>query len=408
MSGHKVVVVGAGLAGARVAEALREAGFEGEVVLVGAESDLPYDRTKLSKDYLMGRVGLDDITLHDADWYAAHDIVLLLGRTVEEIERSDARVRLDSGEELAYDRLVLATGSGSRRLRLPGADLPGVLTLRDRLESDALRETFARGGRLAVVGAGWIGLEATAAARAAGMEVTVVAPEREPLAGVLGERVGALFADLHRRHGVDLRLGAGVTGILERDGRAGGLQTDAGDVEADAVLLAVGAVPRLGLAERAGLAIDNGVLTDSRLCTSDPSILAVGDIANAENTLLGARLRREHWDTALRHAELAAATILDREAAYDWLPYFFTDQYDLGMEYVGWSLPTDETVIRGSIDSGEYIVFWRRDAIVTAAMNVNVWDVSDTLRRFVGHRGDSRLLADTSIELADLAPGAAP
>lgn len=405
MSGHKVVVVGAGLAGAHVAQHLRQDGFEGEVTLVGSEPDLPYDRTKLSKDYLMGKLDHDDITLHDAAWYQDHDISLLTGETVESVHTAARQVRLASGTTLAYDHLVLATGADSRRLRLPGADLPGVLTLRDRRESDLLRETFARGGRLAVIGAGWIGLEAAAAAREAGMEVSVVAPEAQPLAAVLGERIGGLFADLHRRNGVELRMGTGVQGILERDGRAAGLHTDAGDVSADAVLLAVGAVPRIGLAEQIGLAVDNGVLTDAQLRTSDRRILAVGDIANAENTLLGHRLRREHWDTALRHGALAARTIMGLPGAYDWQPYFYTDQYDFSMEYVGSGAASDETIIRGSVESGEYIVFWRRDGIVTAAMNVNTWDVNDTLRRMVGHRGDSVLLADTSIALDVLVPG---
>ncbi|WOP18235.1 NAD(P)/FAD-dependent oxidoreductase [Raineyella sp. LH-20] len=402
MSEQRIVVVGAGLAGAHVVQGLRAEGFTGPVTMLGQEPELPYDRTKLSKEYLQGRMDRAAIRLHDEAWYVEHDVDLRLGVVAASIDRAARVLRLADGDAVAYDRLVLATGADSRRIRFPGADLPGVMTLRELRESDALKDLFAAGGHLAVVGAGWIGLEVAASARQAGMRVTVVAPNAQPLDNILGPRIGAYFADLHVRNGIDLRMGVGAQGVLERDGVAGGVITDHGDIAADAVLIAVGAVPRVSLAEHAGLAVDNGVLTDERMVTSDPAILAVGDIANAHNTLLGQRLRREHWDNALRQGALAARTILGLEGTYDWQPYFYTDQFDLGMEYVGNNLADDEPVVRGALESGEFIVFWQRDGIVTAAMNVNIWDVSDTLRGIVGQQVDRERLVDRNVALADL------
>ncbi len=404
MSGQNVVVVGAGLGGAHVVETLRAEGFTGSITMIGTEPELPYDRPKLSKEYLQGKVERAEIFLHGPDWYQQHDIRLKIGDTVDAIDRAGRTVRLASGQNLPYDHLVLATGADSRHLRMPGADLPGVMTLRELAESEALRDLFTKGGRLAVIGTGWIGLEVAAAARLAGMDVTAVAPVTQPLANIVGDRIGAYFADLHRRNGVDLRMGVAVQEVLEARGRAGGIRTDQGDIAADAVLLAVGAVPRIQLADAAGLKIDNGVLVDEHMVTSDPAILAIGDIANAYHTTLRTRLRREHWDNAIRQGQLAARTILGQDAAYDWLPYFFTDQFDLGMEYVGNNAPDDETVLRGTLESGEFIVFWRRDETVTAAMNVNIWDVNDDLRAVVGCRVDAARLADPDVPLTALVP----
>ena len=395
------VVIGGGLAAAHVVQALRE-NAAAEPITVIADEDLPpYERPPLSKDFLQGKQPAEAAIVHDAGWYAAHDATLVLGEHAAAIDRERHLVRLESGAEHAYGQLVLATGADSRRLDLPGAGLPGVHVLRRMDDARALKEALATGGRLAVVGAGWIGLEVAASARQAGMDVTVVAPGTTPLGTILGEEVGGHFAALHRAHGVELRLGTQVTGILEHAGRAAGLATSAGEVPADVVLIAVGAVPATGLAEAAGLAVDNGVLVDSSLRSSDPDILAVGDVANAENTRLG-RLRVEHWDNAVRQGTLAAQVILGHDDRYDWLPYFFTDQFDLGMEYVGRAGRGAETVIRGSLVSGEFIAFWLEDGVVCAAMNVNIWDVNDTLRGIVGRRVDAARLADPEVPLPEL------
>ncbi|MEE1621622.1 NAD(P)/FAD-dependent oxidoreductase [Zafaria sp. Z1313] len=417
------VVIGAGLAAAHTVEALREGGYDGRITLIGAEPDPPYERPPLSKDYLQGRQEREKAIVHDASWYRGRGIDLRLGRTATDLEAASRTVVLDDGTGLEYTHLVLATGAVPRRPGLPGEELPGVHVLRRFEDSEKLKEVFDAGGRLAVVGAGWIGLEVAASARQAGMEVTIVAPDDVPLAKVMGPELGAYFAQLHHHQGVELRLGSTVTGILERDGRAAGLQTSDGDVPADAVLLAVGAVPLTELAEGAGLEVGNGVVVDSRLRASEPGILAVGDVANAQHATLG-RLRVEHWDNAIRQGKLAAATILGRDEVYDWQPYFFTDQFDLGMEYVGRGGPDARTVVRGELEAGEFIVFWLdgdgaegSDAgagrggaasgasgagTVAAAMNVNIWDVNDALRALIGRSVDADRLADPSIPLDEL------
>ncbi|WP_372697444.1 NAD(P)/FAD-dependent oxidoreductase [Arthrobacter sp. JSM 101049] len=395
------VIIGGGLAAAHVVQTLREHGYPNGITLIGDEPTAPYERPPLSKDYLQGKQAADASIVHDAGWYAEHDVSLVLGEQAASIDRQHHVVRLDSGSEHPYGNLVLATGADSRRLEVPGADLPGVHLLRRVGDAESLKDSFSAGGRLAVVGAGWIGLEVAASARQAGMEVTVVAPGSTPLGSVLGQEIGAHFAALHRANGVELRLGTQVSGIIERDGRAAGLETSAGEVPADVVLIAIGAVPATGLAEAAGLDVANGVLVDSALRTSDPDILAVGDVANAQNTRLG-RLRVEHWDNAIRQGTLAAQTILGHDDRYDWLPYFFTDQFDLGMEYVGHAGPDAQTVIRGKLESGEFIAFWLEDGTVAAAMNVNIWDVNDTLRALVGRSIEPARLADAEIPLAAL------
>lgn len=399
--GGGVVVIGAGLAAAHVVGTLREEGYDADIILVGDEPAAPYERPPLSKGYLQGKDERSKAFVHDESWYAEHGVTLLLGETADAIDRRNATVSLSSGDGVPYSTLVLATGASPRRLPLPGADLEGVLTLRRLEDSEALRHAFAAGGRLAIVGAGWIGLEVAASARGAGMDVVVVAPDAVPLQAALGREMGEHFAALHRRNGVDLRLDTRVMGILERDGRAAGLATDAGDVLADVVLVAVGAVPNTALAEGAGLAVDNGVVVDSRLRTEDPAILAVGDVANARHATLGP-LRVEHWDNAIRQGKLAAQTILGRDSAYDWLPYFFTDQYDVGMEYVGRAGRDAEVVVRGDASKEEFITFWIEGGTVTAAMNVNIWDVGDALRAVVGRSVPSGRLRDPAVPLGEL------
>lgn len=396
------VVVGGGLAGAKVVETLREEGYAGPVTLISEESVRPYERPPLSKDYLQGAKPFEDAYVHPEQWYAEHDVDLRLGERAESIDRDAREVVLASGERVPYAYLVLATGSIPRTLSLPGTKLAGVHTLRTVTDSDALRAAFADIERVAIIGAGWIGLEVAAAARAAGLEVTVLEAAPYPLHRVLGDRIAQYFADLHTRNGVDLRAGVTVSAIIGAEGRVTGVQTDSGLVEADLVLIGVGAVPDTALAEAAGLPVDDGVVVDSRLRTTDPAVLAAGDVASAYHEALGRHLRVEHWDNAIRHGELAAKTILGREDVYDWQPYFFTDQFDLGMEYVGHASLEDDVVVRGELDSGEFIVFWLGDGVVRAAMNVNIWDVSDDLRALIGRSIDPARLSDPGVTLADL------
>jgi 3-phenylpropionate/trans-cinnamate dioxygenase ferredoxin reductase subunit len=382
-------IVGGGLAGAKAAEALRDKDFDGHVVLFAAEEHLPYERPPLSKEYLAGKKQLGDFTTASSAWYRDHHIDLQLGTEVSAIDPKGHTVALPDGSTLHYDKLMLATGSHPRRPPIPGADADGVHYLRTVDDADALNSALAEGSSLAVVGGGWIGLEVAAGARDRGVEVTVVEMAELPLMAALGREVGEVFAALHRDHGVDLRLGATVQQVTTANGRATGLKLgDGATVDADAVLVAVGAAPNLALAEQAGLAIgDGGVLVDSSLRTSDPDIFAVGDIAAAEHPLFGTRIRTEHWANALKQPAVAAAGMLGRQAEYDELPYFFTDQYDLGMEYVGHAPHYEKVVFRGDVAKREFTAFWLDgDDRVLAGMNVNIWEGLDDIKSLIRSR----------------------
>jgi 3-phenylpropionate/trans-cinnamate dioxygenase ferredoxin reductase subunit len=399
MSSDRVVIVGAGLAAAHVATKLREAGDTRPVTIVGNEGRRPYERPGLSKGVLQGEQKVDELFVHDDAWYAGHDVDARFGDEAVGLDVAAREVRLASGEVLEYGDLVLATGARPRLVDLPGVDLAGVHTLRRIEDCEALKDAFGRGGRLVVIGAGWIGLEVAAAARKAGMEVTVLEYAQVPLRAALGERMGGYFARLHERNGVRLLTGVSVTAI-EGEGKVAGVRAGGELFPADLVVVGVGAVPNAELAKTAGLDVDNGVLVDDQLRASD-HVYAVGDVANAESTALG-RLRVEHWDNAIRQGQLAGRVLLGEDAHYDWQPYFFTDQFDLGMEYVGRGSADDEVVLRGDEASGEFIAFWLRDGVVTAAMNVNIWDVNDQLRALIGRRIEPGRLADPAVELGGL------
>ncbi|HEY0450829.1 FAD/NAD(P)-binding oxidoreductase [Actinophytocola sp.] len=369
------VIVGGGLAGAKAAETLREEGFDGRVVLVCAEPDRPYERPPLSKGYLLGDQERDTVFVHEQGWYADNSVELLLKRRATRIDRAAHEVELDSGERLAYTKLLLATGSSPRRLRVDGNNLDGVHYLRRLSHSDKLREDIARGGRVVVVGAGWIGLETAAAARQKGSEVTVVEPQSTPLHVPLGPEMGGFFADVHRAHGVDLRLGVGVTGF-RGGGRVEAVLTDDGEIPADLVIVGIGARPNTELAEEAGLKVDDGVLVDSSLRTEDPDIYAAGDIASSPSSVYGRPIRVEHWATALNGGPAAAKGMLGQDVTYDDLPYFFSDQYDVGMEFTGWFAPGgyDEVVTRGDVAGQAFRAYWLAGGRVVAGMHVNLWD----------------------------------
>jgi 3-phenylpropionate/trans-cinnamate dioxygenase ferredoxin reductase subunit len=393
------VIVGGGLAGAKAAEALRDKDFDGHVVLFAAEEHLPYERPPLSKEYLAGKKTLDDFTVDTAAWYRDHHIELQLGTEVSSVDPGAHTVSLPDGSTVRYDKLLLATGSYPRRPPIPGADADGVYYLRTIDDAATLNSILTEGSSLAIMGAGWIGLEVAAGARQRGVAVTVVEMTDVPLMAALGREVGEIFAKLHRDHGVDLRLGATVDEITTAGGRATGLKLgDGALVNADRVLVAVGAAPNTALAEQAGLAMgDGGVLVDSSLRTSDPDIFAVGDIAAAEHPLFGGRIRTEHWANALKQPAVAAAGMLGKPAEYAELPYFFTDQYDLGMEYVGHAPDYNRVVFRGDVAGREFTAFWLDGGNrVLAGMNVNIWEGLDDIKSLVRSREpvDPNRLAD--------------
>jgi 3-phenylpropionate/trans-cinnamate dioxygenase ferredoxin reductase component len=398
------VIVGASLAGAKAAETLREEGFDGRVVLIGAEPERPYERPPLSKDYLRGEADGKPY-VHDEGFYAEKEIELRTSTEVSAIHPDSGEVELEGGERIRYDRLLLTTGSEPRRLPVPGGDLDGVLYLRTVEDSDAIRERIERGGRLVTIGAGWIGAEVAASARQKGCEVTIVEMGSVPLERVLGPEVGAIYRDIHTDHGVEF---LGNTGLesFEGNGRLEAVLTaDGRRLEADMVVVGVGIAPRTGLAEAAGLEVDNGVLADERLETSAPGIFAAGDVVNALHPLYGERLRVEHWHNALEQGPVAARNMLGAGAAYERIPYFFSDQYDVGMEYAGFATEWDEVVFRGDPAAREFIAFWLQGGRVVAGMNVNVWEVIDQIQELIRSRRevDPERLRDPDVPLGEVA-----
>jgi 3-phenylpropionate/trans-cinnamate dioxygenase ferredoxin reductase component len=395
------VIVGGGMAGAKAAETLREEGFDGRIVLVGDEAVRPYQRPPLSKDYLRGESGRDVIWVHEEDFYGERDIELRARERAVALELDGSEVELESGERIRFDALLLATGAAPKRLPVDGADLDGVHLLRTVEDSDRLRAAFEDAERVVVIGAGWIGCEVAASARQKGLEVAIIAPEEVPLERVLGRDVGAVYRDLHAAHGVELVLGAGVEAIEGTD-RATGVRTSGGRVlPADLVVVGVGVAPRAALAASAGLRVDDGVLVDDRLRASVPNVFAAGDVARAHHPALGSSIRVEHWANALEQGPAAARNMLGRDEPFDRVPYFFSDQYDLGMEYAGYPVQSDRVVYRGDPSTFEFIAFWMQGDRVVAAMNANVWDVTDHLQALIRERRPvtDRQLRDPDVPL---------
>jgi 3-phenylpropionate/trans-cinnamate dioxygenase ferredoxin reductase component len=389
------LIVGASLAGAKAAETLRAEGFDGRVILIGAEDERPYERPPLSKDYLRGEVDRERVYVHPKDFYAERDIDLRLGRTAVSLNTAARELALDDGERLRYDRLLLT-----------GGELEDVLYLRSVADSDALRERLDRGGAVVVIGAGWIGAEVAASARQRGLEVTVIDPLSVPLERVLGTEVGAVYRDVHVDHGVRMLMGTGVEAFEGGAAVERVRTTDGREFECDFVVVGVGVQPRTGLAAQAGLAVDNGILVDEHLEAGTPGVFAAGDAANAHHPFYDERIRVEHWANALHQGPVAARAMLGEPDVYDRLPYFFSDQYDVGMEYAGFARAWDRVVFRGDPATREFIAFWLSGDRVVAGMNVNVWDVTDAIQRLIrqGVSVDDRRLADPDVSLEDLVP----
>jgi 3-phenylpropionate/trans-cinnamate dioxygenase ferredoxin reductase subunit len=401
------VVVGGGLAGAKAVEAIRAADPDGAITLVGAETRRPYERPELSKGVISGKKSPEDLFVHDEGWYAEHSVDLVLGQRATGLDRERQVVTLADGRELPYDRLLLATGATPRKLNVPGADLPGVHYLRTAEDANALVAAIGAGSSVVVVGGGWIGLEIAAGAREKGLDVTVVEPQPSPLYGVMGPEVGELWAQLHRSHGVDVRTGLQVNAIQESDGRANSVLLSNGQIiSADFVVVGVGASPNLELAESAGLAADGAVPVEARLRTRDQNIWAAGDIALAQNAWAGRALRVEHWANAKNQGAFAGRSMAGAEDEWAEPPYFYTDQYDAGMEYWGWADPRMDTVaLRGRPADGSYVVAWlSQDGHVDAAMHVNRWDDADAVKALVQAKValDVARFADTGVPLTEL------
>jgi 3-phenylpropionate/trans-cinnamate dioxygenase ferredoxin reductase subunit len=399
------VIVGAGLAGATAAQTLREEGFGGRLVLIGDEAERPYERPPLSKEYLRGEAEGKPY-VHGPEYYAEHGIELWTSTRVVGLEPGARELLLEGEGRLGYDRLLLATGGMPRRLDVSGSELEGIHSLRTLADSEAIGARIERRERLVVVGSGWIGAEIAASARQKGCEVTMLEMASLPLERVLGSELGQVYLDIHRDHGVEF-LPETTVDRFEGEGRVERVVTrDGASINADFVVVGVGVSPRCGLAEAAaGLRVDGGVVVNERLETSVPGVFAAGDIANARNTFLDRRIRVEHWANARVQGELAARAMLDQPVANNEIPYFFSDQYDVGMEYSGHATDWDEVVFRGDVAAREFVAFWMEDGRVVAGMNVNVWDVHDPIRELIRSRQpvDRERLIDPDVPVAAVA-----
>lgn len=401
------VIVGASLAGARAAATLRESGFGGRLVLIGAETERPYERPPLSKGFLIGKESAEKAYVHGENFYTENNIELRLGVTATAIDREAHEVELDGGERVHYDKLLLTTGSSVVRLPIPGGDLAGLYYLRTFPESTALKKALSDGGQVVIVGGGWIGLEVASAARHYGCSVVVIEPQKQPLFAVLGDELGGFYAQLHRDHGVDVRLGVGVSEFLGENGSVNAvLASDGARIPADVVVVGVGIRPNVELAKGSELLVEDGIVVDEHLRTIDPDIFAAGDVANAHNPQLGQQIRVQHWSNAHDQGPAAARNMLGFDEPYAKIPYFFSDQYDVGMEYSGMARPDeyDQVIYRGDLASREFCAFWMSDNRVLAGMNVNVWDVHSDIRALIksGAQVEPTKLADPAVPLADV------
>jgi 3-phenylpropionate/trans-cinnamate dioxygenase ferredoxin reductase subunit len=399
-----IVIVGASLAGAKAAETLRTEGFTGRVVLIGAEPVRPYERPPLSKDYLRGEAGPDVAFVHDEGFYDDHDIELRLETVVRGLDLTAHELVLDSGERLGYHTVLLTTGAAPRRLTVPGVELDGLHYLRTMADSDRLRAAITAANRVVVIGAGWIGCEVAASARQMGTAVAMVDIVDLPLERVLGPELGQFYRDVHADHGVELHLGTGVSELRGSGQVEEVVLADGIVLPADVVVAGVGVMPRTELADAAGLTIDNGVVTDEWLATSAPNVFAAGDVANAWHPILQRHVRLEHWSSALNQGPAAARNMLGIKTPYERIPYFFSDQYEIGMEYSGLATEWDRVVFRGDPASREFMAFWLKEGRLAAGMNVNVWDVADQVADLVASKRtvDPQALADPAVDLASL------
>lgn len=401
----RFIIVGGGLAGVSAAEELRAQGFDGSIRIFASEPHAPYIRPPLSKGFLAGKEGPEAVFAHPDEWYAENSIELDTGTKVFGVDSVAGEVTVSGGTPVAYDKLLLATGSTPRLLTIDGAELGGVHYLRTMDDSVALNHELSGGGRtLVLIGSGWIGMEVGATARELGNSVTILERDPIPLANAIGDELGQLFADLHREKGVVLRTSVTVDHIVGSHGKVSGVALAGGEVvPADIVLIGVGVVPNVALADDAGIITENGIVVDESMRSSNPDIFAAGDVANAFHPLANMRLRSEHWANAIGQGKAAARGMLGLDESYDDIPYFYTDQFDVGMEYSGYGPLTKDArvVYRGSRDGREFVAFWLREGVVVAGMNVNVWDVNEHVQALIrsGRAVDEARLTDESVPL---------
>ncbi|MFQ4147152.1 FAD-dependent oxidoreductase [Arthrobacter sp. LAPM80] len=403
-----MVIIGGGLTAATAAETLRKEGWGGAVTILAEEDEIPYQRPPLSKGFLAGKEGEDALLPLPASWYPENNVTVLTGTAATALNPQAHTVTLSDGRTLPYAKVLIATGAAPRRIPFPGVDLKGVYTFRTKSDSLAMKELFTGGGKnVVMIGSGWIGMEIAATATELGNHVALMGLEDVPLSAAIGAELGTVFADRHKEAGVRFELPASAAEIQGTDGVATSVLTTTGvTLPADIVIVAVGVVPNIALAQAAGLTINNGIEVTASLQTSAADVFAAGDVANAMHPFTGAFARSEHWANAIASGKVAAKSMLGQEAVLDDIPYFYTDQFDLGMEYSGFGALTRdaETVVRGSLETREFIAFWVLDGRVVAGMNVNIWDVQDAIKELISSRRivDMARLADPQTPLEAL------
>ena len=397
------VIAGAGHAGGQTAISLRQAGYEGRIVVCGDEPVPPYQRPPLSKKYLSGELALPRVFLRPEGFYATHDIELRLGSTVREIDPERRSVVLDGGESIAYTDLVIATGSRPRRLAVPGADLANVFYLRTLEDADAIAKELVAGRRLVVVGGGYIGLEIASTARGLGLEVCVVEAADRILGRVTAPEMSAYYTRAHRARGVDVRLATGIVSF-EGDGKVRGVRCADGIIPADIVVVGIGIVPEQRLAAAAGIPCDDGIVVDERCATAADRVYAVGDCTRHPNPILGRSLRLESVQNALEQARTAATNIAGAPARYEQVPWFWSDQFDLKLQMVGMSQGYDTVVRRGSMDVDDFAMFYLKEGVLIAVDAVNRPREFMACRKLVPQRPsiDPVKLADESIPMKEM------
>lgn len=367
-----VVIVGGGHAGGSAAAFLRQYGHEGRIVLIGDEPLLPYQRPPLSKAWLKGEADADSLSLKPAEWYAENNVSLRLEGVAQRINRSEKTVTLSSGEVISYDFLILATGARARELPIPGSDLAGVLALRTAADAERLKHALGEGRRMAVIGGGYVGLEAAASARALGAAATIIERESRVLARVACETLSTFFQDYHGQHGVTFELNAGVAGFEGENGHVTGVKfTDGRVLPCDVALVGVGAVHNDELAKDAGLETTNGVVVDLEARTSDPTIFAIGDVTHRPLPLYERQFRLESVPNALEQAKQAASAILGRAGPAPETPWFWSDQYDLKLQIAGLPFEADRQVVRGDVAAAKFAVFHLKGDLLQAVEAVN-------------------------------------
>lgn len=400
------VIVGASLAGGRAAQALRKEGFDGRVVLIGEEPDRPYERPPLSKEYLRGQFPKEKLFIADGSFYDENEIDLRLGVRATRIDAKERVVELDSGERVAFDKLLIATGGRPRRLNVRGADLDGVYELRTIADSEAIASELREGRRVVVIGAGFIGAEVAASARTNGLDVTVLEVAALPLERVVGAEIGEIYAQLHRDHGVDLRLGEGIERIEGSKRAERVVTTEGAAIDCDFVVVGVGMQPNVEIVAGTGIDTPNGIAVDEFCETNVQGIYAAGDAANFYHPLLGERLRVEHWANAQNQGQAAALNMLGKQEAYAEVPWFWSDQYDVNMQYVGHAHEWDETVFRGNVADRKFTAFYLKGGRLQAALAFNRFRDIRHSRELIKARvqPDPAKLRDEDVDLRLLDP----